>query len=116
VGDAGLAVFARHGHLEDAKVVLGHGCRIAVPVVEVANEECSHGVGRPLAVHDVAIWLDVEAVLLVPLRMLLAMEQLLQVKLAYSRELLQPAFCLVNLLDPLLCFREAALQRSLERL
>jgi hypothetical protein len=116
VGDAGLPVLARYGHLKDAKVVLGHRRRIAVPVVEVANEKCSHRVGRPLAVYDVAICLDVEAVLFVPLQMLSATGQLLLRELAYPRELLQAAFCFVNLLDPLLGFREATLQRSLERL
>jgi hypothetical protein len=68
MGNRGLTVLARHRHLEDAKVVLGHGRRIAVPVVEVANEVCSHGVGRPLAVQDVAVGLDMEAILLEALR------------------------------------------------
>jgi hypothetical protein len=68
VGDGGLTVFGRHRHLEDAEAVLGHGRGIAVPAVKVADEECTHGIGRPLAVHDVAIGLDVEAVDLVALQ------------------------------------------------
>lgn len=68
VGNRGLAVFARYRHLEDAEAVLGHGCRIAVPVVEVADEVCSHGVRSPLAVYDVAVGLDVEPILLIALQ------------------------------------------------
>jgi hypothetical protein len=69
VGNGWLAVLARHSHLKDAKVILGHGRRIAVPVVEVADEVCSHGVWRPLAVHNITVCLDVEAILLVTLGM-----------------------------------------------
>jgi hypothetical protein len=68
VGNGGLAVFAGYRHFENAKVVLGHGCRIAIPVVEVANEVCSQSIGRPFAIYDVAIWLHIEAILLVALR------------------------------------------------
>ena len=64
----GLAVFARHGYFEDAELVLGHWCRIAVPVVEVTNQVCSQGVRRPLAVQNVAVGLDQEAEALVALR------------------------------------------------
>jgi hypothetical protein len=55
VRDRRLAVSSRYGHLEHAKVVLCHWCRIAVPVVEVTDEVCSKGVRRPFAVYDVAI-------------------------------------------------------------
>ena len=59
---------ARHGNFEDAKVVLGHGCGIAVPVVKVADEVGSQGVRCPLAIHDVAIGLHLEAKALIALR------------------------------------------------
>jgi hypothetical protein len=83
VGNSRLAVLAGDRHLEDSVVVLGHGRRIAIPVVEVANEVCSHGVWRPLAVYDVAVCLDVEAILLVALRKLLARRSLLQWQMAH---------------------------------
>lgn len=72
----GLTVFARYCHLEDAKVVFGHGRRIAVPVVKVADEIGSHGIGCPLAVHDVAIGLNVEAIRLVALQKQLALQSI----------------------------------------
>ena len=68
VGDGGLTILARHGNLEDTEVVLGHGGRIAVPVIEVTNEVGAQGIRGPFTVHDVAIGLDVEAELLVTLR------------------------------------------------
>ena len=68
VGDGGLTILARHGNLEDTKVVLGHGGRIAVPVIEVTNEVGAQGIRGPFTVDDVAIGLDVEAELLVTLR------------------------------------------------
>jgi hypothetical protein len=72
VGNRRLAVLAWHGDFEDTKVVLGHGRRIAVPAVEVANEVSSQGIRGPLAVYDVAVGLDNEAKLLVTLKTLLA--------------------------------------------
>ena len=72
VGNRGLAVLAGHGDFEDTKVVLGHGRCIAVPAVEVADEVCSQGIRGPLAVHDIAVGLNVEAILLVALEALLA--------------------------------------------
>ena len=68
VGDGGLTILARYGNLEDTEVVLGHGGRIAVPVIEVTNEVGAQGIRGPFTVHDVAIGLDVEAELLVTLR------------------------------------------------
>jgi hypothetical protein len=68
VGNLGLTVLAGYGNLEDAKVVLGHGGRIAVPVVEVTDEVCAHSIRCPLAVDDIAIGLDVEAILLIALQ------------------------------------------------
>jgi hypothetical protein len=67
MGYRGLTVLARYCYLENAEIVLGHGCRIAVPVVEVTDEVCSHGIWRPLAVYDIAVGLDLEAILLVTL-------------------------------------------------
>lgn len=61
VGDGRLAVLVRDRDLEDTEVVLGHGRRIAVPVVEVANEVGPQGIGSPFAVYDIAIGLDIEA-------------------------------------------------------
>jgi hypothetical protein len=116
VGDGGLTVFGRHRHLEDAEAVLGHGRGIAVPAVKVADEECTHGIGRPLAVHDVAIGLDVEAVDLVALQERSAWESNTKSGRSHSRELLQAALGLVNCLDPFLCFGEAAPQRASEGL
>jgi hypothetical protein len=72
VGNRGLTVLSWHGDFEDTKVILGHGRRIAVPVIEVANEVCSQGIGSPFAVYDVAVGLDIEAKLLVALKALLA--------------------------------------------
>jgi hypothetical protein len=67
VGYRGLTVLARHCHLEDAEIVLGHGCRIAVPVVEVTDEVCARSIWRPLAVYDIAVGLHLETILLVAL-------------------------------------------------
>jgi hypothetical protein len=72
VGNRGLAILAWHSDFEDTKVVLGHGRRIAVPAVEVANEVCSQGIRCPLAVYNVAVGLDNEAKLLIALKTLLA--------------------------------------------
>lgn len=41
--------------------------RVAIPVVEVANEVCSQGTRSPLSVDDVSIGGDIEAKLLVSL-------------------------------------------------
>lgn len=67
MGNCRLAILARNGHFEDAKVILSHWRRIAVPVVEVADEVGAQGVRGPFAVDDVAIGLDVEAKLLITL-------------------------------------------------
>jgi len=114
VGDGGLTVLARHRHLEDTKVVLGHGRRIAIPVIEVANEVCTQSKRCPFAVHDVAIGLDVEAKLLVALEALLATLIPGDEQGTCPRELLHAALCLFNRLDPFLRLGEAALQRVFE--
>lgn len=67
MGYGGLAVLARDRHLENAVAVFCHGRRVAIPVVEVANEVCSQGTWCPFTVHDVAVLLDVEAKALVAL-------------------------------------------------
>jgi len=71
--------------------------RISVPAVEVADEVCSQGIGSPFAVGDGTIVGDREAEALIT-----------------PRELLQPPFRLVDLLDPLLGFAEAAFQGGFE--
>jgi hypothetical protein len=72
VGYRWLAIVGRYRDLEHAKLVLRHGSGITVPVVEVTDEEGAQGTGGPFAVHNVAIVLDVEAVLLKSLRSQLA--------------------------------------------
>lgn len=116
VGNGGLAVVGGHRHLKDAKVVLGHGRRVAVPIVEVANQVCTQGVGSPFAVDDVAIGLDVEAKPLETLQAASVRRARRGRRAAYARELFQAALCVVNCLDPFLRLGEAALERVFEGL
>ena len=67
VGDRGLSVLAGYCDLKNTILVLVHRMRIAVPAVEVADKVGSKGIGRPLAIHDVAVWLHLEAKVLVAL-------------------------------------------------
>jgi hypothetical protein len=61
VGNSRLAVLTWHRHLEDTEVVLGHGRRVTVPVIEIANEVGTQGIWSPFAVYDVAVGLNNEA-------------------------------------------------------
>lgn len=83
--NGGLAVLSWQGNLEDAELILLHLVRVAVPVVcrisqcrsprsridtaltEVTNEVSSQCIGSPLAIHDIAIGLDIETENLVAL-------------------------------------------------
>lgn len=83
--NGGLAVLSRQGNLEDAELILLHLVRVAVPIVyrnsqcrsqrskigitltEVTNEVSSQCIGSPLAIHDIAIGLDIETENLVAL-------------------------------------------------
>jgi hypothetical protein len=67
VGNRRLAIDGRDSDFKDAKLVLGHGSGIAVPVVEVADKVGAQSVGGPFAVDDIAVGLDVEAKVLVAL-------------------------------------------------
>jgi hypothetical protein len=67
VGYRRLAVLGGHSDLKHTIFVLHHWSRVPIPIVEVANKESSEGIGRPFAVYDVAILLNVEAKLLIPL-------------------------------------------------
>lgn len=69
-----LPILGRHGDFIDAELILGHGGGVAVPVVEVANQICAQGIGGPLAIHNVAVVLHIEAVLFIPLWQPLAIE------------------------------------------
>jgi len=102
VGDGGLSILARHSDLEDTKVVLGHGRRIAVPIVEVTNEIGAQSIWGPLAVYDVAVGLDIEAKLLVALKAVLATRLLRAMHGTCPREFLHAALGLLDGLDPLL--------------
>lgn len=73
VRDSRLAALRRYCDFEHTKVVLGHGRRIAIPVVKVTNQICSQGIRSPLAVYDIAVGLHVEAELLVALVLALDM-------------------------------------------
>jgi hypothetical protein len=59
-----LAILSRHHHLENAVLVLGHGGCVSVPIVEVANEVCSEGIGSPFAIYYIAVVTDIKAILL----------------------------------------------------
>lgn len=62
-----LAIVARNCDFPYTKLVLGHGRRIAVPVVEVTDEVGTKSIWSPLAVHNIAVGKHVEAVLFVAL-------------------------------------------------
>ena len=92
MGDRWLPVLGRHDDLKDTELILGHGSGVAVPVVEVANQVCAQGIGRPLAVHNVAVVAHVEAVLFKPLRQPLAV--------LYPKGEVRARLALVNLSKP----------------
>ena len=116
MGNGGLAVLVGHRHLKDAKVVLGHGRRLTVPVVEVANEVGTQGVWGPFAVYDIAIGLDIKTEFLETLYALSVARPRRDGRATHPRELFHAALCLVDGLDPFLGLGEAALERVLERL
>lgn len=110
-----LAIAGGDCDLPHAKLVLRHGGSIAVPVVEIADEEGAQGIGSPFAVHDVAILLDVEAVLLEPLRQALAVVFTGRMEHACPCELLHATLGVLDGLEPLLGFCVTAAQGRLER-
>ena len=95
--DRRLAVDRRQTNLPHAKVIPLHLVRVPVPAIEVADEVCSQRIGCPLAVNDGAVGGDVEAEALVA-----------------AGELLEAAFGVVDGLDPLLGFAEAAAEGGFE--
>lgn len=95
VGNGRLTIDRRQLDLPHAKVVATHFMAVAVPAIEVANEVCSEGIGCPFAVDDGAVCSDIEAVLFIS-----------------ARELVQTAFGLFNLLDPVLSFGETGFEGS----
>jgi len=115
MGDRWLAILPWHGHLPDAKMVLRHRGRIAVPVVEVADEVRPERVGRPFSVYNVAIVLDVEAILLEPLWQLSVLELPGRNRwCSCPCELLHAAFRLVYCLQPLPRLRIATAEAVFE--
>ena len=102
VGDGRLAILVRDRHLEDTVVVLGHGRRIAVPIVEIANKVGTQGIGSPFTVYDIAIGLDNEAEFLKTLQALSVTAWHRDEQVTRPRKRFQAALGLVNCLDPFL--------------
>lgn len=62
-----FSILARHNNFENAKLILRHWCCLPVPIVELADEVGSEGIGSPFAVDDIAVIADIEAELFVAL-------------------------------------------------
>lgn len=85
------------GDLPDTKRVFGQRGGVSIPLIEFANEEGLLGIGSPFSVGDVSIGRECEAKLFIS-----------------TTEFFEPAFCLVDGLDPLLSLCETGLEGVFE--
>ena len=56
-----FSILPGHSNFENTKLVFCHWCCISVPVVEVADEVGSEGIGSPFAVDHIAVIVDDES-------------------------------------------------------